>query len=262
MRFLRNYSYPFFLTVSGTAATVSDVLQNPIAAYILMAALLVTAGVVFLGGYVNWIDRVVEEVLPDNLRLSFSRMPFAASCLILALMLGAFTTLSAKAADEGGLIASNYPEVRALQLRLGVVQRSVDRIERKTDQILDATRQWLSITDFRVWQPLKDVHIRIENLTPFLFTSIAGKISDNANVDIEFGGYALAADNIHWENFAHTGSAPERMIVCLSAKRASDGIWIGETRTYVRGKEDNVSINYMLESVDGPKQLDAKGCEG
>lgn len=264
MQYLRNYSYPFFLSMSGILATISDVLQSLLISYFVVAILVLAAATALVAERVRPLNAAILGNLPDDIRGKFSNTPFAVSCVVLAIMVGAFSSLSAQAADEGGLIASNYPEIRDLQVRLGVLQETSDRIELKADRLLDATHQWISITDFRLWNnsQSKDVHIRLENNTPFVFKNARGVIETSDKTRHKFGGLTLASDAIHWDNLPNGAKVPDRMSVCLIAERTRDGVSFREIRTYKVGKGDSVSFDYLLEDVLGPIEVaDGDGCD-
>lgn len=257
----KKYGYPLFMGASGLLTTVSDLIQkNEIA--VTLAAFLAVVGIITIVTPLN-VQQRVFRIVSDGVDEGFSSRAFGTSCLFLAAAVFGFSTLSAKAAPEGGIIASQYPEIHQLQMKLGVIEQATARIEDKTDQLLTATRHWVSITEVATWHgETNNLHLRIENNTPFFFKKLNGTVKTSNNEILYLKDIGLGSDGIHLENFDILNDSLDTISLCIIGERTSDGAIIKETQHYRKGRNFEINTNYILDDVDGPTIVDrATKCE-
>ncbi|MHA6643706.1 hypothetical protein [Mesorhizobium sp. A623] len=266
------YAYPFFLTLSGVASATSDILQQPMIANLFVGLLVLTAAISFLGYRYSSVNKAILESLPDNIRPNFSPRPFAISCLVMAALVGGFSVLSAKASNDDGLIASAFPEIRALQQQLGIVQRDVARIDERTEKIERDTKflklaadQWLSVPDLMSsGQEGKPYNLRatFENSTAFVYKNIRIRIRGGEKLDYSIGDFILAPNSYDVNDIQFVGGQPDSIEICISALRG-DGKHFKEIRTFknqVQAKPNDYVLR--LVEIDGPLQIsDDQQCE-
>lgn len=247
----KKYGYPLFMGASGLLTTVSDLIQkNEIA--VTLSIFLAIVGIITIATPLNVQQRVLR-VVSDGVDDGFSPRAFGSTCILLAAAVFGFSTLSAKAAPEGGIIASQYPEIQQIQVKLGVIEQATARIEDKTDQLLTATRQWVSIIDLHAWTGKPEsIILGIENKTPFFFKNINGSIKTSNNDTFEFKDIALGADEFNFVHFDHEEITPVGLIVCITGERENDKVFIKEVRHYNQGRVNETKAYYTLNRVDGP----------
>ncbi len=258
MHNVRTYSIPFLLALSGGLTTLADILQDQLIAYALCFCLLVTAAIVFASRKTRF-ERAVLEAVPNELRGSFSPSAFALSCVVISAMILGFSSLSAKASEKGGLVASAFPEVKALQDSLGVVSTTVAALDTRTQDI-DATTKtiaaaadkWLGVTELSIYSPkVFLMHLTVENRSVFLFdhVKIVASSPDGEKIVNEEG--FIMAPNSQEQHSRELKDRPETIEVCISAQRKSDGIWSKERRVYGKPntKDNEVFFYRIVETV-------------
>lgn len=189
----KKYGYPLFMGASGLLTTVSDLIQkNEIA--VTLAIFLAVVGIITIVTPLN-VQQRVFRIVSDGVDEGFSSRAFGSSCLFLAVAVFGFSTLSVKAAPEGGIIASQYPEIQQIQQTLGIMQtdiasikNTVSEINDKSDKIVAATFPWINLTlHVGVSHNLKEINGKVESVhTPGgSFVSLENNTVTNfENVDI------------------------------------------------------------------------------
>lgn len=239
------YAYPFFLTLSGVASATSDILQQPMIANLFIGLLVMTAAISLLGYRFSSVNRAILESLPDNIRPNFSPRPFAISCLVMAALVGGFSVLSAKASNDDGLIASAFPEIRALQQQLGIVQQDVARIDERTEKIEGDTKflklaanQWFTF-EINSWSAHEmidpggpnSMNLGIMNDSAFTYGDVRVHVRDTATgIDWSYGGFMLTPGAFDREQLDFRSDFAEGYEICVSAVRREDGALIREIR--------------------------------
>lgn len=152
MHTVRRFTYPTFIGLCGLLATISDMLQNQMVAIgvVIALAAIGLASVLTPTRFLIW-SGIAEQLGIDEAAVS-ARRPFGLSCLILAAVVFGFSAMSVRAAEDGGLVAGAFPEVRQMQVSLGIIEREVQQIAAKTSEIkqdtaalMAATLQWISV---------------------------------------------------------------------------------------------------------------------
>ncbi|MFI3902583.1 hypothetical protein [Ochrobactrum sp. S1502_03] len=279
----KKYAYPAFMSVSALVTTISDLIQKNDIALILAACLGVIGLLALLAPY-----RLLEKTRPllsdgNATNTDFSFRSFGVSCLIMGAVVFGFSSLSVRAAPEGGIIASQYPEIHQIQQSLGLVQTdiatikgTVKEINDKSDKIIAATFPWLSLSidasfnsafvekDGRVHNvnSAGGAYVLVENETPVNFE----------NVDIIVTNPIDTTDN-YIDRYAFIGSnerkpaklASNKLMytiynVCYSAKVKGRNEWIVDnfevraTHDIVKMTSDDwYNIRYEKVDYDGPQ---------
>lgn len=280
---LKQYTYPVFMGISGFLTTVSDLIQkNDIAIFV--AASLAAIGIIASVAPRSWLSRVrgifsSSKEEKDN----FSFRCLGVSCLLMAAAVFGFSTLSVKAAPEGGIIASQYPEVREIQITLGImrsdiaqIKNQVGEINDKSNKILSATFPWINLQiEMGASNKLTEINGQVESVvTPTAsFINIRNKtIISFEKVDIIITNledksdyYKKNYDFIGANTFLNSEPVSMKKIypfyhVCYSGKVKGRNEWIvdeydvkiSKNFELIKGNEW-YNVRYDKQSYDGPR---------
>ncbi|MBV2143123.1 hypothetical protein KUG47_06400 [Falsochrobactrum sp. TDYN1] len=280
---LKQYTYPVFMGVSGFLTTVSDLIQkNDIAIFV--AASLAAIGIITSVAPRSWLSRIrgIFSSLKEE-KDNFSFKCLGVSCLLMAAAVFGFSTLSVKAAPEGGIIASQYPEIREIQITLGIMQSDIAQIKNqvgeindKSDKILSATFPWLELSiEASFSNKLEEIDGQVQNVnypggsfvwvrneTPMNFEDVSILITNSLN-----------KNDYYKENYKFIGSNDTKQgqlvsklkmyasyNVCYSAKVKGRKEWIVDTFE-VKGTHDFATMKsddwykfrYEKLDYDGPQ---------
>ncbi|MBO1025455.1 hypothetical protein IPU75_12075 [Ochrobactrum sp. SD129] len=280
---LKKYAYPAFMSVSALVTTITDLIQKNDIAIILAVSLGVIGLLALLTPY-----RLLEKTKPllsdgSAINTDFSFRSFGVSCLIMAAVVFGFSSLSVRAAPEGGIIASQYPEIHQIQQTLGIVQTdiaaikdTVKGINDKSDKIIAATFPWLSLNiEASFSNALVEKNGRVENVNSpgGAYVWVRNETPVNfENVDIVVTNPIDATDH-YSESYSFIGSNDRKQgklvskklmyaiyNVCYSAKVKGRNEWIVDVfevrSTHDLSKmtsDDWYNITYEKVDYDGPQ---------
>ncbi|MGO8235296.1 hypothetical protein ACC806_03680 [Rhizobium ruizarguesonis] len=244
LKTISNFSYPTFIGVCGAVGTVSDLTEKTDVSFRCAIALLCLGSAILLLPREFVVDRIWKGWLNQEMKNEYGRLAFGTSCLALAALLYGFSTLSLGAQKDGGLIASQFPEIHELKLSLGILQNHVVEVQKvatdiksDTGKLLEASDRWL---DFRLdiqgdtgpdasgkWRTVN--HSATPNLfnsTNFQFEDVAVRITSPDNGIVYSKNYKLITDRQdRWEDNGVRGVFT-KVVVCVSAKRRGEPEWL------------------------------------
>lgn len=259
MNFIRTYTYPTFIAVSSTGAVIADVLQNDVA-FTLVTTTLGLAGIVFLAAPARLLARTgLTSLTPSDPSGRPATRSFGASCLLLAALVFGFATLSSRAADDGGVIASGYPEIRDIQVSIGVIQSDLHtlsersrRIQQMTERMNSFSVQSLSLNfsaaDYG--DNARNVGFGVDNPTGNIFDDIEVTLNtSDGTVRKIFPTLGPSdSDRQYWP----VERLPARITLCVNAKPRGLDEYITERREYVlRSGSHAYTEPYELTATTG-----------
>jgi hypothetical protein len=269
MHTLRKFTYPTFIGSCSLLATLSDILQNQI----ISTGLVIVLTVIGLGGVLlpRRFHHGVLSMFGVASSPTDSLRPFGLSCLMLAAVVFGFSTLSARSAADGGVIASSFPEVREMQIALGRVERQVNQIATQTTEIrkdtrdlVDASIRWISIeaeamANTRITTTGEShyfpagIGVRLDNNTAGVFEDLQLLMTaDDETIvarDIPLlmpGGYEYIT-SVMGESF-------DAVSTCISARRRGKDEWVVDRRRY-RIFQPNLKTVPDYQIIEGGEPL-------
>jgi hypothetical protein len=280
LRTISNFSYPTFIGVCGFVATVSDLTEKADVSFRCAVVLLCLGTAILLLPRSFVVDRVWRGWLNQEVKSEYGRPAFGMSCLVLAGLLYGFSALSQGAQKDGGLIASQFPEIRQLQLSLGIVQQQITEVQKVTTEIrsetgklLEASDRWL---EFRLdiqgdtgpdntgkWRTIyRSATPLIMNPTNLQFEDVAIVISSPKEGVVYSKDYKLLTDRQdRWDDDG-IKEVFKNLTVCLSAKRRGESEWLMDKQwleLVPQGKADYMI--YQKVDASGIRVFDrATGC--
>lgn len=267
LRTISNFSYPTFIGVCGVVGTVSDLTEKTEVAFRCAIALLCLGSAILLLPRAFVIDRVWKGWLNQEIKNEYGRLAFGTSCLALAALLYGFSTLSLGAQKNGGLIASQFPEVRQLQLALGGVQNQVAEVQKATTNIksdtgklLEASDRWL---EFRLdiqgdtgpdssgkWRTVyHSAKPNLFNETNFQFEDVAVRITSPDKGIVYSRDYKLVTDRQNRTEDNGVKGVFKKAFVCVSAKRRGEAEWLVD-RQWLELVPQGRADHMLYEKVD------------
>ncbi|WP_395517726.1 hypothetical protein [Pseudorhizobium flavum] len=273
MKSFTHFTYPTFLGLAGFFSALGDLIQNQTITLAVMMGLMLL-GLACLCLPKSWtVERVWRNWLHMEVKEGFSPRGFGGTCIILAGLMWGFFNLSAQAADDGGIIASQYPKVLEVQMALGIVQRDVaeikavaTEIKADTSQLLLAADQWMQF-DLHLLHtashPMENgewVHIPsgssvlVNNETNFQFEDVKVVLRDPGDTEIYRQSYENVLEKQQRFEREVIEVAYEDVSVCLSAKRRGKDEWlIDRHKMKIFYGPDQYSTEYRKYDSDGVK---------
>ncbi len=267
LKTISNFSYPTFIGVCGIVGTLSDLTEKTDVSFRSAVALLCLGIAILLLPRAFVVDRVWKGWLNQEIKNEYGRLAFGISCLALAALLYGFSTLSLGAQKNGGLIASQFPEIRQLQLTLGGVQNQVAEVQKvateiksDTGKLLEASDRWL---EFRLdiqgdsgpdasgkWRTVyHSAQPNLFNPTNFQFEDVAVRITSPDKGVVYSKDYKLLTDRQDRSEVNGVKGVFKEVVVCVSAKRRGEAEWLIDRQwleLVPQGRED-----YMIyQKVD------------
>lgn len=275
LRVTQSYAIPCFLSVGGGVGALSDVFQSPEVAYATAAFISAVPIILSIGLRVPAIRQLLVEQFP-SVREGFPIRSFGLSCLLISALITGFASLSWRLDDKGGVIASAFPEIQALQRSLGVIEEKVAAVDERTQRIeqttsdlknqsdflVDASGKWLGITDIYVFKNPNstNIDIRFANQSAFLFDHVTFYVANAAQPKLKYVDERdiIVAPNTD-DNFpSEINGAPDRFLVCVHGQRRSDGVWTKETRVYGNPRVAHPTYIYRIVETSGIQRSSEK----
>lgn len=264
LKTLSKFSYPTFIGICGFVGTMTDLFQKTDVAFGSALALLALGVLILVLPQAFVVDRVWKGWLNQKVEGEYGKGAFGISCIMLAGLLYGFSTLSAKAANDGGLIASQIPEFRQMQVALGIVQKQIAEVQVATTEIksdtgklLEASDRWL---DFNV---VINVEYRADANGNAVPHAVAASPSVNNETNLQFENVQITLSSPeNGIDYRHSlpllpdrqyrmdekaiKATPKTMTACISAKMRGHNEWLRERQT-LRFTLEN---NHIYEKVD------------
>ncbi|PYE21568.1 hypothetical protein C8J32_1202 [Rhizobium sp. PP-CC-3A-592] len=275
MKNITKFTYPTFLGLAGFFSALGDIIQNQtVTIGVIIGLLLLGASCIVFPKSIT-VDRVWCGWLHNEVAPGFTPRFFGATCLILATFMYGFSDLSAQAADEGGIIASQYKKVQEIQLVVGIVERDVAEIKTTTREIKADTSRLLLAADQWIKFDLYLLHtashpttnndwlhipsgssVLVDNETNFQFEDVLVVLRSQEDGEIYRHTYeSLMEKQQRYEREA-IGSAYENVDVCVSAKRRGKNEWLVDRhKLEIVYGENQYSTAYQKYDSDGVKVL-------
>lgn len=265
MNTVKSYTWPALLALVSGVTAFADIMQDTFVAQLLAYSLLALgiAAVVFFKA--PWISGLARRAMP-TLAQDFSPAAFAISCAVLGVAVYGFSQLSSRLSDQGGVIAAAYPEIESLQAQLGVVDAKVTQVAAVVEEtavdvkaIADETAfltaaagKWIGFERLDIYgeDGAFNFDAIFSNPSSFVFDSVDITVRDADNpstIYIQETDQLIApADSRLWR--PEMTERPERMLVCISGQRRTDGVWTREERVY--GNPNHISWAFMYRVVE------------
>jgi len=266
MQTLRKFTYPMFMGICSLFAALADILQNP-AVFVGILTVLLAIGLLATLVPQRLLSGQLLQAIGLDPEIGEALRPFGLSCFLLALLVYVFSSLSAQAADDGGALASSFPEIRTIQLSLGAVERQVGEIaeqtaeiKKDTDELVNSTVKWLSLqvnlialqrttTEGEEHFFSGGFYVGVTNETGQIYEDISFLVSDENGEILSEQIPLILQDGYH--HSLQDDKFYERIEVCLSGKRRGRNEWITERRVYqsVQKHIKNEPIYQVVEAT-------------
>ncbi|MBY3381690.1 hypothetical protein [Rhizobium laguerreae] len=275
MKNITKFTYPTFLGLAGFFSALGDIIQNQTVTIGVMIGLLLLGASCMVFPKSLTVDRIWCGWLHNEVGPDFTPRFFGATCLVLAAFMYGFSDLSARAADDGGIIASQYKKVQEIQLMLGIVERDLAEIKSTTreikadtSQLLLAADQWIKFDLFLLhtsshqkadgdWLRIPSgSSVLVDNATNFQFEDIRVVVTSPEDGEIYRHTYENLLEKQQRYEREVIGVAYENVGVCVSAKRRGQNEWLVDRhKMKIVYGPDHYSNGYQKYESDGVKIL-------
>jgi hypothetical protein len=249
MHTIKKFTYPMFMGICSILATFADILQNQnifTAILVTLAALGVLAVIVPSA----WVTTKLAETFGVDPSIKSALKPFGFSCLILGMMIYAFSAMSTEASPQGGALISAFPELKQLQVSLGKVAEDVGElkqqtvaIERNTEKLVASSVDWISVnaspmsyarfTNDGVGHHFpRGFIVELSNESGQAYEEIAVVVSDGSSKILSEKLPILLQNGFKRYSHERGNDVYEKIAVCVTGKRKGRDEWVIETRVY------------------------------
>jgi hypothetical protein len=254
---------------------LSDVFQSPEVAYATAAFISAVPILLAAGLRVPAIKQLLVEQFP-SVSEGFPIRSFGVSCFLISALIAGFASLSSRLDDNGGVIASAFPEIQALQRSLGVIEEKVTAVDERTQRIekattdlknqsdflVDASGKWLGVTDIHLFKNQNSINtdIRFGNESAFIFDRVTFFVADatRPNQKLVHEKDIIVVPNTKEMFLSELKEIPERFLVCVHGQRRSDGVWTKETRVYGNPRVVHPTYVYRIVETSGVQRSSEK----
>ncbi|MCY0093253.1 hypothetical protein [Hoeflea ulvae] len=292
MRSIVKFTYPTFIGLCGLLAALSDVLQDQNVAVALYASLLVL-GIVALVAPSAFVGKTMRTIVGEDDSIGAQSKPFGLSCILLAGVVFGFSTLSAASSSEGGVISSAYPEVRQMQISLGIIENRIASLETtssdilaNTEEMISSSQRWISPSAYinafsrqhqktlEQYHFFNGIHYNASNDTGIIFEDVTLSVHDENGKSLSSHRARVMPANDYiadsWQfmdestyikdlrdgDVVHPG-LNRRLSLCITARRRGSDIWTLERRHYEYSQSDHLTPPqlHLVESTQ-PEDVD------
>lgn len=269
MNTVRSYTWPALLALVSGVTAIADIMQDTFVAELLAYGLLALGIAALVFFKAPWLSEIARRSMP-RVAQDFSPAAFAVSCAILGVAVYGFSQLSSRLSDQGGVIASAYPEVERLQAQLGILDEKVAYVAAVVDQtavdvqsiseetafLTRAAGQWIGVESMHVHFDPADgkagINLRLDNQSSFVFDEVDIVLRDprdHSRVFLHRSGIIAQGELKVFQ--AEVLERVEEVELCISGRRKQDDLWGKETRIYGKSNMADMFDSHSVIATDG-----------